>query len=373
MQDKKTHNKMYDFFKNDLEQRKQNSLYRETFLPEGIDFTSNDYLNLSSHSEIREKMLSALEQNLALSSKASRLLGGTSSWHTMAEKALRKFINQPAVLSFSSGYQANLGIIPALAKERVIFSDELNHASLIDGIRLSKSPYHIFRHNDLNHLENLLKKENRKKLIVTESLFSMEGDFCQLEEISQMALKYQALLIMDEAHSTGLFGRNLGGRVSDFEEKEHIVTVHTGGKALGSSGAFVGSSLLIKNYLVNNCRSFIYTTAPPPLLMVQWLACLNVLKKEKHRALKLRKRSLQFRKDLSLAESESPICPIFFRGADKALNAAQKLRDQGLFVQAVREPTVPKERQGLRVILHYNHTEKQLEILKQNLLALLKR
>ena len=364
---------MYDFFKNNLEQKKQNSLYREIFIPKGIDFTSNDYLNLSSHPTVREKMISALEQGVELSSKASRLLGGASLWHTMAEDALKKFINQPAVLSFSSGYQANLGVIPTLAKERVIFSDELNHASLIDGIRLSKSPYHIFRHNDLNHLEDFLKKENRKKLIVTESLFSMEGDFCQLEQVSQMALKYQALLVVDEAHSTGLFGRNLGGRISDFKEKDHIVTVHTGGKALGSSGAFVGSSLLIKNYLVNNCRSFIYTTASPPLLMVQWLACLEVLKKEKHRALKLRQKSLQFRKELSLAESESPIVPIMFKGANKALKAAQQLRDQGLFVQAIREPTVPKKKQGLRIILHYNHTEEQLGVLKQNLLALLKK
>lgn len=363
---------MVDFFRNNLEQRKQNSLYREIFIPKGVDFTSNDYLNLSSHPTIRKKMLSALEQGLELSSKASRLLGGTSSWHVMAEETLKKFVNQPAVLSFSSGYQANLGVIPALAKERVIFSDELNHASLIDGIRLSKSPYHIFRHNDLNHLEDLLKKENRQKLIVTEGLFSMEGDFCLIKEISQMALRYQALLVVDEAHSTGLFGRNLGGKISDFKEKDHIVTIHTGGKALGSSGAFVGSSLLIKNYLVNNCRSFIYTTAPPPLLMVQWLAGLEVLKKEKHRALELRKKSLQFRRDLSLSESESPIVLIVFKGAKEALSAAQKLRDQGFFVQAVREPTVPREKQGLRVILHYNHTQKQLETLRRNLMNLLR-
>ena len=359
---------MVDFFENNLKQRKQNNLYREIFLPKGVDFTSNDYLNLSEHPEIRKTMLSALEQGLALSSKASRLLGGTNPWHIKAEKALKKFIKRPAVLSFSSGYQANLGLIPALAKERVIFSDERNHASLIDGIRLSKSPYHIFRHNDLNRLNDLLKKEKKKKLIVTESLFSMEGDFCPLEEMSQLALKHQALLFVDEAHSTGLFGKNLGGRVCDLKEKDHIITVHTGGKALGSSGAFTGSSLLIKNYLVNNCHSFIYTTAPPPLLMVQWLACLEVLKKEKYRALDLRKKSLQFRRDLSLVESESPIIPIILKGASEALNTAQKLREQGFFVQAVREPTVPKEKQGLRVILHFNHKKEDLDNLYRSCL-----
>ena len=365
---------MFNFFEKNLEQKKQNNLYREvdSQLLKGVDFTSNDYLNLSSHPEIRKAVIEALEGGLALSSKASRLLGGTSSWHIKAEEALKQWIHRPAVLSFSSGYQANLGLIPALAKERLIFSDELNHASLIDGIRLSKSSYHIFRHNDLNHLEDLLKKESKKKLIVTESLFSMEGDCCPLQEISQLALKHQALLLVDEAHSTGLFGRSLGGQVSDLKQKDHIVTVHTGGKALASSGAFVGSSLLIKHYLINNCRSFIYTTAPPPLLMVQWLACLQVLKKEKFRSLKLKQKSLQFRKDLSLSETKSPILFIVLEGAEKALKAAKKLRKQGLFVQAVREPTVPKDRQGLRIALHFNHTKEQLETLKRSLLALQK-
>ena len=361
---------MSDFFRENLEQRKQNSLYREISMSEGVDFTSNDYLGLSSHPEVRKKMIQALETGVELSSKASRLLGGTSLWHVKAEESLKQFVNRPAVLSFSSGYQANLGVIPSLSRERVIFSDELNHASLIDGIRLSKSSYHIFKHNDLNHLEQLLKKEKGKKLIVTESLFSMEGDFCPLEELSELALKYQALLFVDEAHSTGLFGKSLGGCVSDLTQKDHIVTVHTGGKALGSSGAFVASSALIKDYLINNCRSFIYTTAPLPLLMIQWLAVLEVLKQEKRRALKLRRKSLQFRKDLSLSESESPIVFIVLPGADEALKSAQKLKKEGFFVQAVREPTVPKDKQGLRVIVHFNHTKEQLELLKHNLLLL---
>ena len=352
---------MFDFFKKDLEERKQKHLYRESFKIKGIDFISNDYLNLSSHKEIRRKMIEALESGLALSSKSSRLLGGTHLVHEEAEEALKSFLNREAVLSFSSGYQANLGLIPALAKDSIIFSDELNHASLIDGIRLSKRPYHIFPHNDCNYLEALLKKEKKKKLIITEGLFSMEGDFCPLEELSQLALKYQALLIVDEAHSTGLFGKNLGGRVSDLKEKDHIVTVHTGGKALGSSGAFLGSSSVIKKYLVNHCRSFIYTTAAPPLLMIQWLACLEVLKKEKNRAVKLKQKALQFRKQLGLLESQSPIIPIILKGSEEALQVAKQLREQALFVQAIREPTVPKNKQGLRLILHYEHTKEDLE------------
>lgn len=358
---------MFDFLKDSLKKKKKQKLYREIILPEGIDFTSNDYLNLSSHSFIRKKMIQALEKDLPLSSKASRLLGGANPLHREAEAALKEFISRPAVLSFSSGYQANLGIIPALSKNRVVFSDEFNHASLIDGIRLGKSPYHIFRHNDLDHLEDLLQQSTEDKLIVTESLFSMEGDFCPLKEISDLAVKYGALLIVDEAHSTGLFGKNFGGRVSDLKQKNHIVSIHTGGKAMGSSGAFVGSSLLIKNYLINHCRSFIYSTAPPPLLMIQWLAVLQVLKKEKQRALKLREKALQFRKKLSLRESESPIVFFVLKGAEEALRTAQTLRDQGFFIQAVRTPTVPMNRQGLRVILHYDHTWEQLDRLRQSL------
>ena len=362
---------MFDFFEKNLKQRKEQKLYRENSALEYPDFTSNDYLGLSRHPFIRRNMIKALEEGLVLSAKASPLLGGTSPWHIQAEEALKAFIKRPAVLSFSSGYQTNLGLIPALAKNRIVFSDELNHASLIDGISLSKRPYHIFRHGDLDHLELLLKKEQGEKLIVTESLFSMEGDFCKLSALSQLALKYQALLVVDEAHSTGLFGKGLGGRVSDLKEKDHIVTVHTGGKALASSGAFVGSSLLIKEYLINNCRSFIYSTAPSPLLMAQWLATLELLQKEKERALKLREKAMQFRKDMGLALSESPIVFMVFKGAEGALQAERKLKEKGFFIKAVREPTVPKERQGLRISLHYDHTKEQLESLKQNLKALL--
>ena len=358
---------MFDLFKENLEQRKKNNLYREIISIKGLDFTSNDYLSLSSHPEIRKNMMEELEKGLDLSSKASRLLGGTSLQHIKAEQVLEQFIGRSGVLSFSSGYQANLGLIPALAKNRVIFSDELNHASLIDGIRLSKSPCHIFRHNDLNHLEALLKKESRLKLIITESLFSMEGDFCPLEEMSDLALKYKALLFVDEAHSTGLFGKNLSGRVSDLQQKEHIISIHTGGKALASSGAFAGSSHLIKNYLINNCRSFIYSTAPPPLLMTQWMACVKVLKRESCRASQLKQKALHLRKNLSLPPTQSPIIFITLNGPGESLSAARKLREQGFFVQAIRAPTVPKNKQGLRIILHYDHATQQLEKLSGHL------
>ena len=200
---------MFEDLKKDLTDKKQNNLYREILPINGLDFTSNDYLSLNRHSQIKKELIQILNTDIPLSSTASPLLGGHSDWHFKAEQALKSFTDRPAVLSFSSGYQANLGLIPTLAKNRVIFSDELNHASLIDGIRLSTRPYHIFKHNDLNHLEDSLKKTTVSKMIVTESLFSMSGDFCPLEDLSNLALKYKALLFIDEAHSTGLFGKNL--------------------------------------------------------------------------------------------------------------------------------------------------------------------
>ena len=273
---------------------------------------------------------------------------------------------------FSSGYLANIGVIPALAQGRTVFSDELNHASLIDGIKLSKSPCKIYPHNDLNFLENLLKSVSGDKLIVTESLFSMEGDFAPLKEISGLALKYGALLLVDEAHATGIFGHRFSGLVSELEEKEHIVSIHTCGKALGGFGAFVGSEALIKDYLINNCRSFIYTTAPPPLMLIQWKAALAVLKKESFRPLSLRKKSLNFRSTLKdqfcLKETESPIVPLLMASNRKALQTAEQLRKKGLDVRAIRFPTVPKGKERLRVVLKYSHSEEQLKALKKGLL-----
>ena len=356
---------MFEDFKNSLESRKKNKLYREILKPTALDFSSNDYLNLSSHPQIKKDLAQALKNGIALSAKASPLLGGTSPLHAQAEEELKKFINRPAVLTFSSGYQANLGLIPALAENRVIFSDKLNHASLIDGIRLSQSPYHIFQHNDLNHLEGLLKKTKQKKLIVTESLFSMTGDFSPLKELSNLALKYQALLYVDEAHSTGLFGRDLGGRVSGLKQKDHIITVHTGGKALAGFGAFTGSSVLIKNHLINNCRSFIYSTAPSPLLMCLWLSVLKILKQESYRAKELKQKALLARKEFSLSETESPILFLVLNSTQSALKLSQKLKKEGYFIPAVRWPTVPKDRQGLRLTLHFDHSLDQLRNIKQ--------
>ena len=457
---------MFKSFEKNLREKKLQGLFRRPAEPQGIDFSSNDCLNLSCHPKIRARMAEALEKGIPLSARSSRLISGATPWHEETDALLRAFLSREGLLSFSSGYLANVGILPALAKgEKAVFSDELNHASLIDGIRLSRAIRHIFPHRNLNALEDLLKKEKREKIIVTESLFSMGGDFAPLREISDLALKYQALLFVDEAHATGLFGQNFSGFASGLEEKEHIVSLHTGGKALGSSGAFVGCSRLIKDYLINNCRSFIYTTAPPPLLMVQWKAVLDVLKTEPFRPLELRAKSRQMRAALSadgsgggpdfpdppalsrrggpgksgegksggreeknpagsekrgrrrqdkspispqdgrqrgnlqnpsrdfsqdlnrdhglnqsrpfkknsaspfypLERTESPILFLEAGSPAKALKKEKFLRRRGFGARAIRWPTVPRGKEGLRIVLKYHHKREELSRLKSAL------
>ena len=356
-------------------ERQKNNLYRFPMKLHGVDFISNDYLDFSSHPEIRRKMLCALKEEVPLSSKSSPLLGGFTEWHENTEDLLKSFIGREASLIFSSGYQANVGVISALSQNKTIFSDELNHASLIDGIRLSSSPYHIYPHNNLEVLEKLLKKTKGEKLIVTESLFSMEGDFSPLKELSFLALKHGSLLYVDEAHATGIFGKKFSGRVSDLEEKEHIITLHTFGKALGSFGAFTGSCQIIKDFLVNKCRSFIYSTAPMPWLMIHWKIILEILKKESFRPLALRKKALNFRESLfplfPLEKNESPILPLVFPSRSLTLKNAEMLRAKGFQVMAIRYPTVPKNKEGLRLLLRYNHKEEELTRLQEALTDLI--
>ena len=365
---------VFESFEKALQEKKSQDGYRIPILPAGVDFVSNDYLNLSSHPHIREALITALKEGIPLSSGASRLLSGTLNWHEEMEEQLKTFIEREGILTFSSGYLANVGALPALARGKKIFSDELNHASLIDGIFLSRSPYKIYPHNHLDILERFLRRESGEKIIITESLFSMEGDFAPLKELSDLALRYGALLVVDEAHATGIFGSRFAGCVSDLEEKDHIITLHTCGKALGGFGAFIGCSKLIKNYLINYCRSFIYTTAPPPLMLVQWKAALEILEKEPHRPLTLRKKALDFRTALSdlfsLEKTESPIVPLFIRGAGEALKKAEYLREQGLDIRAIRYPTVPRGKERLRVVLKSDHSQEQIAALTKSLLVL---
>ena len=406
-----------------LDQQKQSRRLRHL---KGLDFSSNDYLSLSQHAGIRKSLSQALnptgrkptgrkptgrkptgrkptgrvphclidcdsvltkgpasensrtdKKNLKqghsnilatvpLSAGGSRLLRGNTSYHEDTEKFFQKWIGKDSALLFNSGYMANIGIINILPKKAMLFSDQFNHASLIDACRLSRLPCHIYPHKDTNQLESLLKKEkNQNKVIITESLFSMGGDFAPLEELSDLSLKYQALLIVDEAHATGLYGHKGRGLCSLLKKKDHIITIHPCGKALSASGAFIAGPWTLKRYLINKCRTFIYTTAPSPLTAFHIKCVLNFLDHNPERKEKVKQKAKFFRKLLSssldLDHSESAIVPIVIGSSTKALAYEQFLQKKGYDIRAIRYPTVPKGQESLRICIHYNHTKEQLK------------
>ena len=350
----------------ELEKLTKENLNRKLKTPTGLDFSSNDYLSLAHHTGIRQSLIQALKKNLPLSAGASRLIRGHTHWHEETEQLFKKYVKRESALFFSSGYIANLGLIPTLCKKSVIFSDQMNHASLIDGCRLSHSPCHIYPHKDINTLEHLLKKEPHKnKVIITESLFSMDGDFAPLEELSELALKYKTLLIVDEAHATGIYGPKGMGLCGLLKEKEHIISIHPCGKAISAKGAFIAGPAILKKYLINKCRPFIYTTAPSPVLLFHIQCVLNVLKKEAKRRELLKKKADFFRNKIKnltpIGDSESMIIPIITGSATSALTIEKTLQKKGYDIRAIRYPTVPKGKERLRVCIHYNHTYKQLE------------
>ena len=358
--------------------RKQ-GLERTLQTAQGLDFSSNDFLSLSHHSFIRQKLIKALKTGIPLNAGASRLIRGQTKWHEQTEKLFQKWIGRPSALFFSSGYLANMAIISTLGKDAVIFSDELNHASLIDGCRMLNQKKYIYPHKDLNVLEKFLKKEKeeKKKVIITESLFSMDGDRAPLKELSALALRYGALLIVDEAHSTGLYGNKGAGLCTLLKQKEHIISVHPCGKAMGASGAFIAGSKNLQPYLVNCCRPFIYSTAPHPLLLFHIQCVIKLLQKNSNRRTVLQKKAKYFRDKLkifaNIGESESAIVPLILGNNMVVLQLSKFLQNAGHDIRALRYPTVAKGQERLRICIHYNHTKKQLDDLIKNLRMYMKK
>ena len=378
------------YVKKNLSNLKKENLYRSLKKPKGIDFCSNDYLGFSSHPKIRKHLIQALKKKCSIGSGASRLIRGKTKDLIKIENSLKSFVRREALLLFSSGYLANVGVLSFLCKNSLIFSDELNHASLIDGIRLSQGRCFIYSHKDLYDLERKLKKVNRKdrKIIVTESLFSMDGDFAPLEGLIYLSKKYQSFLYVDEAHATGLFGVNGGGLLSQFlnkhqisnqnqqEKKRHfkyhnILSLHTFGKALGSQGAFVACSGMVQKYLLNHTRSFIFSTAPSPLLIKTWEATLAILKEEPKKIKDVKGKSHFFRENLKKigfsTPSESQIVPLILGESKKALAWSKALERKNFDIRAIRYPTVPKGSARLRICIHSNHKKKDLLLILNHL------
>ncbi|MFH1776536.1 MAG: 8-amino-7-oxononanoate synthase [Candidatus Omnitrophota bacterium] len=336
---------------------------------EYIDFSSNDYLGLSNHPKIKQAVLKAVDK-FGGSSSASRLLSGDLKLHHQLEEQTADFKGKEAALIFNSGYQANVGVISALyQKGDVIFSDKLNHASIVDGIGLSGARFFRFLHNDITHLKTLLKKERNKfknALIITETIFSMDGDRAPVTDIVRLKEKYHCQIFVDEAHATGIFGKNGAGVVEEEGMTGDIdIIMGTFSKALGSFGAYVAVSNKIKKYLINTCRSFIYSTALPPAVISANLESINLIKQEPQRRKILLKNAGFFRtmlqhKGVSITGG-SQIVPLILRENIKAMEYSKKLKDAGYWVVAIRPPTVPEGAARIRFSLTYNHTKEMLE------------
>lgn len=350
-----------------LETLQENQQLRQLKKLHGKDFCSNDYLGLSKSEELRSELLRFLQHSEALSASSSRLIPGYHHMHEEVESVLANYFGSESGLIFNSGYSANLGIISTLCKDAVIFSDELNHASLIDGIRLSRSETHIFEHNNLEQLRELLQKasSDKPRFIITESLFSMDGDFSPLDQLQAISEEFSATLIVDEAHASGVFGPKGSGRVAELLKRENIISIHTFGKAFAGFGAFVATSKNTRDLLINFCREFIFTTALPPHVVFLMAKSVDWVRKNPEWRENLIAQSESFRQRLKeqgfdLSTSQSQIIPVVLGSNEKVLSAEVFLQKQGFQVSAIRSPSVAKGSERLRICLHASHRSSEL-------------
>lgn len=333
------------------------------------NFSANDYLGLAQDPRVCEAATEVLRE-AGVGSGASALVSGRTPWHERLEAALAAFENQNAALLFPSGLAANIGAIAALAgSEDVVFCDRFNHASLVDGCRLSGSRMRIYRHSDLTGFARSLAKASdaRRRWIVTDSVFSMDGDLAPLPELTNLADQYSAGLIIDEAHATGVFGE-CGRGVAELAGVEDRIDVRIGtlSKALGGLGGFVAGPAELIEYLWNRARTQVYSTALPPAVCAAAMTALEILQKEPERRQRLWTLSEQLRQGLKdrgiepYPGSTGPIVPIVLGSPAAAVAAAAQLKDRGYLVGAIRPPTVPQGTARLRISLSAVHREEDV-------------
>ncbi|HEU4683087.1 MAG TPA: 8-amino-7-oxononanoate synthase [Nitrospira sp.] len=330
---------------------------------------SNDYLGLAAHPNVIQAAAQALH-HYGAGAGAARLISGSLPPHRQLESELARFKGTEAALAFGSGYLANIGVIPALiGRGGLILADRLCHASLIDGCRLSGADFRVYRHKDVEQLRSLLDRRARKRptFIVTDGVFSMDGDLAPLPDLADLAARYGAQLYVDDAHGTGVMGETGRGTIEHFH-LEGSIPFHMGtlSKALGSSGGYLAGPDSLIQYLINTSRSFMFTTAPTPSSAAAAAAGVRILEQEPERRRRLwdnRERlhagltSLGF----SLAPSQSPILPLIVGDADRTLTFARELLERGVFAPAIRPPTVPDSTSRIRVTVTSEHTPEQIE------------
>lgn len=338
-----------------------------------VDFGSNDYLGLATDPRVCNAARAELS---AWGSVASPLLGGHTLAHERLAQRLADFEGTESALVFASGYATNVGTITALVSQGdVVYSDSLNHASIIDGCRLSRATIRRYPHGDASALAEMMAGDTQfaRRLIVTDSLFSMDGNWAPLVELTELAEQYGAMLMVDEAHATGVFGPTGRGLCEELgiEDRVHV-RVGTLSKALGSVGGFVCGTRSLTQWLLNRARPFIFSTAHPAAACDAAAEALSIVESEPQRGRELQQRATQLRARLQqqgwdLGPSASQIIPIMVGDADKALELASKLRDAGFYVPAIRPPSVPKGQSRLRLCLSWGHSNEMIDRLVEAL------
>jgi 8-amino-7-oxononanoate synthase len=334
-----------------------------------INFSSNNYLGLANHPSLCKAAKEAIDR-YGCGSGASRLISGNMTLHEELENKISELKGTKAALVFNSGFQANTGILSTLVDEGdAIFSDALNHASVIDGCRLSRAKVVVYGHCDVDDLDQGLKDAPSiaRKLIVTESLFSMDGDEAPLADIVSLAEKHGAMVMVDEAHATGIYEPNGSGLVAKLGLGDRVpIQMGTLGKALGGFGAYVAGSQALRELLINRCRSFIFTTSLPPAVMAMAIAAIDLIKKEPQRRQALRDNCQLLRVGLeaqgySVRTSRSQILPLMIGDATQCMKLSEDLLQRGVFAQGIRPPTVPPGTSRLRITLMATHKREHID------------
>jgi len=339
---------------------------RELISAQGIDFSSNDYLGLAHHGAIRQSLIAALQGGLALGSGGSRLLRGNHPEHESLEAFAADFFGCEAALYMATGYLANVALFTTLPQRGdVIVMDEQVHASAKEGIHAAPAKRAKFAHNDANACEDAIKRARENGAaniwIAVESVYSMDGDIAPLADLIEIADRHDAYLIVDEAHATGIHGPGGKGFSAAYEGRDNLIALHTCGKALGQAGALVTLPSVMKDYLINTARSFIYTTAPTPLSAIAVQRALEVVRDEPERRARLNDLAVHAHKTFDVGETQ--IVPLMVGGDGEALALAKQLQAQGFDIRAIRSPTVPGGAARLRLSVTLNVDENDIDAL----------
>jgi glycine C-acetyltransferase len=349
----------------DAEQKAKTSIDHRTV----VNLSSNNYLGLTTHPKLRERALQAVK-DLGVGSGSVRTIAGTMAIHMELERKLATFKHTEAAVVFQSGFTANAGTVSSiLTKEDVIISDELNHASIIDGARLSRATIKVFPHKDAHAARKILQElpKAQRKLLITDGVFSMDGDIGALPELCDLADEFGCIMMVDDAHASGVFGKNGRGTVDHFNLHGRVdIQVGTLSKAIGALGGYVAGSRTLIEFLYHRARPFLFSTSHPPAVAAACLAAVEVLESEPHWIDRLWENTRFFKKGLhalgfDTGLSESPITPVIVGDGALAMKLSDRLFEEGVFAQGIAFPTVPRGKARVRTIVTATHTREELQ------------